>query len=102
MQPKDGTEEEAMGDESDSSDDDITAYLENDNDESDEDEEERSPYDETMVKLKDKISLLKFRCENGLGANLFEQAYKLVKDNREKNVSAERTREVLIGMLGQK
>ena len=90
-----------MDDESDSSDDDYIADLEPDNDESDEDEEERSPYDKTMVKLKDKISLLKFRCNNGLGMSLFEQSNKLVKENREKNVSAERTREALIELLGK-
>ena len=96
---------EDEGEEDSESDEELAQYLE-DNDNSDDDdddypeEEERNPYEETLIKLKDKIGLLKHRCESGLGITLFGEAYKLVKRNREKEVSSETTREELIKVLG--
>jgi hypothetical protein len=54
-----------------------------------------------VIKLKDKIGLLKNRCEAGLGFDLSEKLYKLVKNNREKNIKADKTREQLIDLLGK-
>lgn len=96
-------EEEEEGEEDSESDEELTQYLQDDDGSDDDDlpeEEERNPYEETLIKLKDKIGLLKHRCESGLGIILFEKAYKLVRTNREKNVSSEKTREQLIEVLG--
>lgn len=54
-----------------------------------------------MIKLKDKIGLLKFWCVAGLGETLWDKAYKLVKVNWEKNIQADRTWETLIELIGK-
>lgn len=36
-----------------------------------------------MIKLKDKIKMLKHRCETSLGYNQYEKAYKLIKKRGE-------------------
>lgn len=77
--------EEAEPEEDDDTDDEaIAMYLEQD-DESDDDEEvtqeTRNPHEETLIKLKDKISLLKYRCEAGLGITLAEKSYKMIKSH---------------------
>ena len=52
------------------SDEELAGFLEGDESE-EEPVEEKSPKEEAIIKLKDKISLLKHRCESGLGYSLF-------------------------------
>ena len=91
-------------DNEDSDDEALAAFLEDDSDDDDNEPEQRNPVDEAVTKLRDKISLLKYRLDTGLGSNkdsLAEKAFKLVKANKEGKVPAERTREQLIELLGQ-
>lgn len=71
----------------------LAMYLDQDKSSgSDEDpSDQHNPYEETLIKLKDKIGLLKYRCEAGLGFSLTEKAYKLVKNNWDKSITADKT-----------
>lgn len=84
---------EEEGDEDvDTDDEDLAHYLEEkDSGSEDEAVEQLNPVEASVIKLKDKISLLKNRCEAGLGYDLTEKMYKIaLKANRE-NQSSDRT-----------
>lgn len=73
-----------------SSDDEEFAEIWEGKEESDGDEEEKhkkvyKSFEEkkTLVKLSDKIKMLKHRCEASLGFTLYEKAYKLIKKKEE-------------------
>jgi len=85
----------------DSSDDGLDAFMHEDHESEEEPVEERSPKEESIIKLKDKISLLRHRCESGLGSLLFEQVYAIIKENKDSKVSGEKTREQLLEVLGK-
>ena len=82
---------EPEADAGDSSDDGLDAFMHEDHESEEEPIEERSPKEEAVIKLKDKISLLRHRCESGLGNLLFEQVFKIIKDNKDSKVSGEKT-----------
>lgn len=84
--PQDIAVKEEDKDDSDSDDEELAHLLEDNDDE--EDEEPTHVYkafeeNRVLVKLRDKIKMLKHRCEAALGFNLFEKAYKLIKRNEE-------------------
>lgn len=94
---------EEEGDEDvDTDDEDLAHYLEEkDSGSEDEAVEQLNPVEASVIKLKDKISLLKNRCEAGLGYDLTEKMYKIaLKANRE-NQSSDRTWEILIEIVGK-
>lgn len=80
QQPEELKEQET-NDEDNSDDEELAQYFENQNDSEDEEETQEviDPKEETLIKLKDKISLLRYRIEAGLGTTLSEKAYKLIK-----------------------
>ena len=89
----------AVSEHNDSSEEDLAQYLE-ENEEDEEDEEQAEVYkkfeeNKIVVKIMDKIKMLKHRCEAALGYTLFEKAYKLIKKNSEK------LREKLCELIGE-
>lgn len=83
---------------------DLAQYLE-DQDDEDEEEETDEVYtkfeeNQALVKLRDKIKMLRHRCEAGLGYTLFEKAYKLIKANS-KNPDPKKLRGQLCELIGE-
>lgn len=68
-------------DDEDLSDEELAQYLEEQPSSDEEKQEVIDPKEETLIKIKDKISLLRCRLESGLGTSLSEKAYKLTKHN---------------------
>ena len=88
-------------------DEDLAQYLENlENDDTDGEEEKTDEvykkFEEniTLVKLRDKIKLLRYRWEASLGYTLFEKAYKLIKNNAA-SPNGEKIRTMLIDLIGE-
>ena len=87
----------------DSENEEIAHYFENQDEDSEEETDDLyKAFEEnkTLVKIQDKIKLLRHRCEAGLGYTLCEKAYKLIK-NYVKNPSGASLRDKLITIIGE-
>jgi hypothetical protein len=72
--------------------------LEEDDDEDEEEQDElydKFEQNQTLVKIIDKIKLLRHRCESALGYTLYEKAYKIIKRNEDQ------IREKLCKLIGE-
>ena len=98
----------------DDDDDDDPFFDQNDNDMDDDDEygqefdveqQYRDQFgqeqDPQVLKLQDKVKLLKHRCVASLGNNLYERAIDFIKDQVQQNTPSEQKRQGLIQILGE-
>lgn len=104
--PKEGDDDHQPNNESEDEEK-IANYLENQDEESEEETDDLyKAFEEnkTLVKLDDKIKLLKHRCEAGLGYSLYEKAYKLITNfskSESKTSSSDKLRSKLIDLIGE-